>query len=70
MIWMCNVSYDTMLEYYKNGTVSEVMPPPPENDADNDDVHDGGLGDDDGQHGGDDIGLGSEQLHQGEEGWL
>jgi hypothetical protein len=71
MIWMCDVSYDEMLECFKDGIAPEAMPPPPDDNADNDDIHDGGVGNEDGQQGGDDIDieLGNEQPHEGEEGW-
>jgi hypothetical protein len=61
MIWMCNISYDMMLEYYKNGIAMEEMHPindvvAPNHDADDDDIH-GDVQ----QHGGDEP---------QEEGWL
>ena len=40
MLWMCNVLYDMMLEYYKNGIADPVDPPGDDDDDDND-IHAG-----------------------------
>jgi hypothetical protein len=69
MLWMCNVSYDVMLEYYKNGLApidpmgeARIDPPGDDDDDDDDDIHDGGAG-----------GAGGEQEPAGDqqgEGWM
>ena len=49
MLWMCNVSYDTMLDYYKNGNdleqEEEGLPPiaGEDDDDDDDNIHGGGV---------------------------
>jgi hypothetical protein len=59
MLWMCNVSYDMMLEYYKNGIADPVDPPGDDDDDDDDDIHAGGAG-----------GANEEPAEQQGDGWM